>query len=224
VWLAALACTAWAALTRNRLVLALAAGAAGWVIVEVAFALHGWPGLPRYMFEAAALGAVLAGVFVGWALTAVSSLRLGLPRWAGVPVVLILAVALVPSALARVRTERTDLKHERARTTQIKMLGPLIAKLGGPTHIRHCGNPAADVAWVSSLAWWLHMDVGFITRHPAKVISGTRPSILFKPLPRGGWAVVPYHLRHHNAAVCRLVHARFALMTGHPDGLLTLLR
>jgi hypothetical protein len=218
VWLAALACTAWAALTRNRLVLALAAGAAGWVVVEVAFALHGWPGLPRYMFEAAALCAILAGVFAGWALTAAASLRVGVPRWAGVPLVVILAVALAPGALSRMRTERSDIKHERGRTTDINMLGPLISQLGGVTHIRHCGNPAVEVAWVSSLAWWLHMDVGFLTRHTSDAIHSTRPHIVFQPSSRGGWVVTPYHLRRHNAAVCSQLHARFEVMPGHPNG------
>ena len=219
VWLAAVACTAWAALARNRFVLALAGGAAGWVVVEVAFALHGWPGLPRYMFEAAALCAVLAGVFVGWALTAAATLRVGVPRWAGVPLVLILTIALAPSAVARMRTESTDLKHERGRSTDINMLGPLIAKLGGPSHIRHCGNPAVEVAWVSSLAWWLHMDVGFLTRHTSDAINSTRPHIVFTPSSRGGWVVTPYHLRQHNAAACRQLHSRFEVMPGHPDGL-----
>jgi hypothetical protein len=219
VWLAALACTAWAALTRNRLVLALAGGAAGWVVVEVAFALHGWPGLPRYMFEAAALGAVLAGVFVGWALTAASSLHVRVPAWAGAPLVLILVVALAPSALSRVRTEHRDLKHERGRTTDINMLGPLVSQLGGPLHIQHCGVPAVEVAWVSSLAWYLHMDVGFITRHTSDAVSSTRPHVVFRPSSRGGWVVRTYHLRHHNAAVCSQLNSRFEVMPGHPSGL-----
>ena len=42
-------CSRW--LRRDRVTLALAAGVVCWVIVEIAFALHGWPGLPRYMFE-----------------------------------------------------------------------------------------------------------------------------------------------------------------------------
>ena len=53
---------------RDRLVLALPPDCVGWVIVEIAFALHGWPALSRYMFEAAGVGAVLAGVAVGWVL------------------------------------------------------------------------------------------------------------------------------------------------------------
>ena len=51
----------WAAIWRDRDVLALAAGALLWVMIEVAFALHGWPGLGRYMFGAAALTVVIAG-------------------------------------------------------------------------------------------------------------------------------------------------------------------
>ena len=46
--------------------LALAACVVVWVIVEIAFAYHGWPALPRYMFEAGGVVAVLAGVAVGW--------------------------------------------------------------------------------------------------------------------------------------------------------------
>src|SRR5205085_5823767 len=55
VWIAALCAVAFAAFRRNLLVLALAAGAVVWVIVEIAFAYHGWPALPRYMFESAAV-------------------------------------------------------------------------------------------------------------------------------------------------------------------------
>ena len=43
----------------------LAAGVVAWVVLEIAFALHGWPGLPRYMFEAGAVTIVLAAVGVG---------------------------------------------------------------------------------------------------------------------------------------------------------------
>ena len=68
VWIAA-ALTALFALVRRRwVVVALAVGAAGWVLVEIAFAYHGWPALPRYMFEAAAVAGVARGRGVGWVL------------------------------------------------------------------------------------------------------------------------------------------------------------
>jgi len=63
--IAALIATILAILRRDRAVLMLAAGVALWVLVEAAFALHGWPAVPRYMYEAGAGACVLAGVFVG---------------------------------------------------------------------------------------------------------------------------------------------------------------
>ncbi len=50
---------------RDRVLLALAGGIAMWVVIEIAFALHGWPGLARYMFEAGGVLVVLAGAGVG---------------------------------------------------------------------------------------------------------------------------------------------------------------
>ena len=51
-----------AAFRRNRTVLVLAGAAVLWMIVEMAFVLHGWPGVPRYMIESAGVQTVLAGV------------------------------------------------------------------------------------------------------------------------------------------------------------------
>ena len=51
----ALAVGGFAAWRRDRTMIVLAAGVVGWVVLEIAFALHGWPGLPRYMFEAGAV-------------------------------------------------------------------------------------------------------------------------------------------------------------------------
>ena len=63
--LLAVVLAAWRRSWADRVTLVLAGGVVGWVIVEIAFALHGWPGLARYMFEAAGVMIVLAGVFVG---------------------------------------------------------------------------------------------------------------------------------------------------------------
>ncbi len=61
---------AWPLLRRNWTVVTLAAMAAGWVVIEIAFALHGFPGVPRYLFEPAGLTGVLAGSpRVGWCWT-----------------------------------------------------------------------------------------------------------------------------------------------------------
>ncbi len=62
-----------AALRRNWTVLVLAGAAALWMLVEIAFALHGFPAVPRYMFEAVAVTMVLAGIGVGWLLEGIAA-------------------------------------------------------------------------------------------------------------------------------------------------------
>jgi len=195
-------------------VLFLAAGTVGWVIVEIAFAYHGWPALPRYMFEAAAIGAVLAGVAVGWTLSELPRIRRGLPRWAGVPVVVVLVTALIPGAVARIRTERRDLRHERGRTHQIAALQSTTDALGGARHIQNCGQPVTNVGYVSAMAWLYHINVGFVgglQQHVEAIqLREPIPKVLFTPLVRGGWAVHPWHTRPQQVARCRALHAVYS--------------
>jgi hypothetical protein len=215
VWTAALCTVAWAAVRRRYAVLLLAASSAAWVVVEIAFAFHGWPANPRYMFEAAALAAVLVGVAVGWALLELPRVRTGLPRWAGVPAVAILAATLIPGAIARVRTERKDLFHERGRTHQIALLQTTTDVLGGSRHIRNCGEPVTDVGYVSALAWLYDTNVGFVGGfqqgvEKAALRDVSLPKVLFTPLSHGGWSVQPWHTRPGQAARCAGLHAEYA--------------
>ena len=61
----ALLSVALAVVRRDRVTLALAGAVVAWIVVEIAFVLHGWPGLGRYMFEAAGVMVVVAAVFIG---------------------------------------------------------------------------------------------------------------------------------------------------------------
>ncbi len=215
VWIAALCTVAWAAWRRRWTVLFLAGGTVLWVIVEIAFAYHGWPALPRYMFEAAAVVAVIAGVGVGWALVELPRLRVGLPRWVGVPVVAVLVATMIPGAVARVRTERRDLHHERGRTHQIALLQSATSLLGGSRHIRNCGQPVTDVGYVSALAWLYHTNVGSVgglQQHVEKIQlrNPYLAKVLFVPISSGGWAVRPWHTRPAQVARCRSLHAHYA--------------
>jgi hypothetical protein len=214
VWIAALLTTAWAAVRRRYTILVLAAGGVAWVIVEIAFAYHGWPALPRYMFEAGAVAAVIAGVGVGWTLMELPKLRIGVPRWVGIPVVAILVAALIPGAIARIRTERRDLRHERGRTHQIALLATTTSLLGGSRHIRNCGQPVTDVGYVSALAWLYHTNVGSVgglQQHveAAELRNPRLAKVLFVPLTRGGWAVRPWHTRPAQVARGRGLHAAY---------------
>jgi hypothetical protein len=220
VWIAALLTVALAAARRNRVVLALAAGVVVWVVVEIAFALHGWPALPRYMFEAAGLGAVIAGVGVGWALTELPRLRAGIPRWAGVPLVAVLIGVLIPGAVSRARAERVDLKHERGRTTQIRLLQTTMNTLGGYQLVRGCGHPVTYVEYSSAMAFLTRLNVGNVGYIPTLEKRRKYPIVLFYPVTTGGWLVRTWHLHHHNRARCQALNADYVLTQQHPSGTL----
>jgi hypothetical protein len=211
VWLAAGLTTLYALVRRRWVVLALALGAVGWVLVEIAFAYHGWPALPRYMFEAAAVAAVLAGVGVGWLLAEAPG---GVPRWVGAGVVAVLVISLVPGVLSRARAERRDLRHERGRTHEISLLQSATLRLGGAAHILRCGQPVTDVGYVSPLAWLYRVDVGSVGGlqqgvEKAELRNPAIPKVLIKPLPQGGWNVEPWHTRASQVARCAGLHAAY---------------
>ncbi|MBV9466891.1 MAG: hypothetical protein JO206_11415 [Solirubrobacterales bacterium] len=220
VWLAALAAVGWAVWRLNRLVLMLAGGAAAWVVVEVAFALHGWPALPRYLMEPAGVAVVLAGAAVGWTLKEAPRIRRGLPRWAGIPIVVVLVGSLVPGALARMRNERSDLHHERGRTHEIALLQTTLNVLGGYRHIRNCGEPVTNVEYVSAMAWFVKLDVGFVGHRPDFELHQKYPIVLFTPLVHGGWSVLPWHTRASQLARCSRLKAAYVITRRHPGGVL----
>jgi hypothetical protein len=220
VWLAAFVGVVLACVRRDRVVLALAAGAASWVAVEIAFALHGFPALPRYMFEAAAVVAVLGGVGIGRALIEVPQLSPRLPAWAGLPVAAVLVVSLAPGALARLHTERKDLRHERGRGNEIRLLQTTIGDLGGYDRISDCGEPVTIVEYASALAWLTRLDVGSVGYQPGKERRRGRPIVLLLPVPPGGWAVRSVHISRQLRAQCLGLHARYVLDKEHPAGVL----
>ena len=192
--------TVLAAFQRRRAVLLLAAGVALWVLVEVAFAIHGWPAVPRYLFEAAGVAAVLAGAFVGRVILdlppLVSRLRTGIsPQFAGWCAVVVLAVlagAMLPQARAQYRIERHDLVHERGRATAFNRLSGIVSRLG-TARILACGQPNIPIGYQSVLGWYMGVKIGqfyvnhnVIRRHPHPLVNMYPTST--------GWKVFPSHL------------------------------
>ena len=218
-----------AAVRRNFTVLALAAAALLWVLVELAFVLHGWPGLPRYMFEAGAIQGVLAGIGVGWIALEISKVRLPrgglvLPRWVGIVVALAIVVTLVPGVSARVRSVNQDVKRERWRSQQITRLGDTIAALGGYRHVRYCGRPTTYVGLVSALAYLTNLNVGSVGYQPKYDLQRRIPTVLFSQR-RNGWSVVLGHGRKHKLATCANVLNTTVVFTArHPRGLVVSVR
>jgi len=179
---------------RDRVTLALAAGVCAWVIVEIAFALHGWPGLGRYMYEPAGVLVAIAGVGVG-------RLLIDPPRisrvagWAGIALVAVFVLALVPPALSRARNEHHDIVAQRTRTAQIGKLTTTISQLGGASRFKPCGEPLTRLEYQTILAWNLHVNVATVGYKYGPAVASHRPIVLFTPLPQGGWLVQALHQR-----------------------------
>jgi hypothetical protein len=196
--LAALVSVVVAAFKRDLVTLALAAIAVAWVVVEIAFSLHGWPGLGRYMFPAGALMVVVAAVLVGrlladlpgWLSSRVPS---GSPAWAGIVVGVVLVAALVgtlvPPAVSAARTEHRDIKAQRVRTSEIDRLSGTISRLGGPARLNACGEPLTRLEYQTILAWTLQINVVKIGFKYGQAIHHGNPIVLFTPLSHGGWHV-----------------------------------
>jgi len=213
--LAALLVLGLALLRRNWTVVALAGMAVGWVVVEIAFVLHGFPGVPRYLFEPAGLTAVLGGICFGWLLLDAKRYWRALPSWAGIPVAAVLLVLMVPQGIDHARAEHKDINHERARTQQINRLGALVAALGGPAKVQACGWPVLNVEYVSVMGWYLHRNTGVIGYRPKIELAKKRPDLYFVPLPNG-WSVTPNH--QPTGSPCTRMKGLYVPTARHPDG------
>jgi hypothetical protein len=217
--LAALLGVVWALVHRKRKysreVLLLAAAVLIWVAVEIAFALHGFPAVPRYLFEPVAVTAVLAGIAVGRLLLelppALARIRPRLSAtstaWIAGLVVLVFAAALLPVARARYRTEHKDLLHERARTAEITRLAGVI-KLLGPAKILACGQPNVPIGYQSVFAWYMGIKTGVLYVAPKHLKAHPHTTVDFYTLSRG-WHVFPNHVTAGDAARCHGLRVRF---------------
>ena len=178
---------------RDRVTLALAAGTVAWVIIEIAFSLHGWPGLARYMFEAAGVMVVLAGAGFGWLLS--ESRRLSpAAGWVGIALAVVIAGVLVPPAVSRARSEHADIVTQRRRTDEINRLTGVIRSLGGAARVRACGEPLTRLEYQTMLAYELGENVSSVGYKYGEAIARGNPIVLFTPYPTGiGWQVQALH-------------------------------
>jgi hypothetical protein len=164
------------AVRRDRGILLLAGGVILWVAVEIAFALHGWSAVPRYIYEAGAGADVLAGVAIGRLILelpdAARRLRPGrrsITAGGGVAFVLVaaFAISLVPVLHGQIASERKDLRLQRTGTRYANALATAVTQLGA-ARILACGQPNIRIGWQSILAWELGTNTGdlyFSRRH-----------------------------------------------------------
>jgi hypothetical protein len=250
VCVAAALCVALAAVRRSsprdRAVLALAGGVVGWLAIEIAFGLHGWPALGRYMFEPAAVATVLAAAFVGRVLAAdwraiasaadrraIASSRIGPEAWRSWPtprakfaklfrgagddlgasprlvgagafggalMVVALVGAMVPAAISAVRSERSDLTQQHARTAEIEALPGVIHRLGGAGLLRGCGEPLTRLQYQTALAYALGDNVSQVGFKYSQALAHGNPVLFITPFESGvGWQI---QAAHQTAPAC----------------------
>jgi hypothetical protein len=211
LWIAGLAAVVIGVRRGYRTVLILAGAVVLWVAVEIVLALHGFPVLPRFMFEASAVATVLAGIGIGLLVTELPTLGRALPRWSGIAVAAILTLALVPEVVARITAEPSDLQNLRTRSQEIRLLQATINAFGGYRAIRTCGEPVTNVAYASALAWLTHLDVGHVGYKPGREIQSGYPVVVFKPAPPNGWKVRPWHLSSAQRAPCSNLRASYLI-------------
>jgi hypothetical protein len=217
--LAALLGVVLAYLRRQWVYLTLAGAVLLWVIIEIAFTLHGFPGVPRYLFEPAGLTAVLAGVTFGWLLLDARRYHARLPSWAGIPLAAILVLSMIPDVIHQGRAEHKDIVHEQARTVQVNRLNATISALGGPKAILRCGRPVNNVEYVSITAWYMHLDTGYIGHRPQYELRQKYPIVMFTPLTNG-WAIKPYRSPAALASTCAKLNSLYVPTARHPQGVL----
>ena len=202
----------------QRLVLGLAAGIVIWLVVEIVFALHGWPAVPRYIFPPAVAAIVLGGIAFGWLLREIPN-RLHVPTWAGIAVAMALVLALVPGLRSRAGHEHKDFRHERVRTQDINHLAGMLNALGGREAVLRCGRPVTKVEFVSVLGWLTHQNDGKLGHLPQFELHQDYPIVLFTQL-RNGWATWPWHTARSELVSCQRLKAIYVFTPGHPGGVL----
>lgn len=185
---------------RDVAALGLSACAALWVIVEIAFAYHGWSAVSRYLLEPAAVMVVVAGGFVGRLLTdtAGRGLAVGL---LGPILVIVLLATLAPAARNRERAWRVQISRARDDAKVIDGLNTVVARVGGGGRILRCGQAVSYNRLQSTVAWTIGVNVGSVGYNVAKSIARGDPIVVLTP-QRQGWRVRAYNQTGVAAAAC----------------------
>jgi hypothetical protein len=175
---------------RDRRTLVLCGAVLGWLVLEIAFVLHGWAGVKRYLFPAAALMAVIGAIGIGWLLA--HPLKLPrTPQWLGIALGAVLAASFLPGLISSARAEHRDLHEQRKRSKVINELGVLVGRIGGADRFHGCGEPLTRLQYQSMVAFTIHDNVASVGYKYGPAIASTRPIVLITPGPLSGWKIEP---------------------------------
>jgi hypothetical protein len=213
VWVLAGLTVVMAAWRRWWRILAVAAVGLAWLIIEIGFSVKGYPSVPRYMYEAGAIVAVLAAVFIGRLILEAPPLiargardlipkikpRLAtqLGGWGAAIVVVAIAGSMFPAARTQINYERADLRHDRARARSFNKLHTVVARLG-PARILACGQPNIPIEFQAVFAWYMGINTGVLYVNQAKAKTYPHPLVNIYTTSSGGWGVIPSNI--HTAA------------------------
>jgi hypothetical protein len=177
VELAALGATAVALRRRDRVVLALAAGALLWLLLYVVMTQVGFSGNPRYLLPAMAIACILAGVAAAGAREA---LVFAGPRAPAGAAALALAAAgpWLADRAALLGDQAADAR-EMARLHSD--LGRAVDAFGGPSAVLARGRPTVDRPFMTHLAWELHKPIRWVARGTERGLVFTADSPLSFP-------------------------------------------
>jgi hypothetical protein len=159
----------------------LAGGAAALILLVALMVPIGYGGSPRFMFPAAAVVCVLAGLGVAWLLEAAAPSR---ARIAVVAAVLV--AASVPFAAIRAGTDRDRVHDVRVRTQLQDNLDAAIARAGGGDHVRSLGHPRINPSFSHQLAWDLDVSMDEVGPYvlPAVIFRGPQTRVSPGAAPR----------------------------------------
>ncbi len=138
----------------SRVTLSLFGGAAAWVALVVAMTVAAYPGLGRFMYPAAAVACVLAGVgVVRLASLAPDGSSL---RWA---VVGGLIAVSIPFAVGRVSHAWKEKREADTAVRFTNSLSDAVGVVGGRERVMPCASSVAAVnhTMQTALAWMLHV-------------------------------------------------------------------
>lgn len=169
---------AWLRQPRDRLTLALGAGALAWWIVVVGMTLDGYPGLERFYLPAAGVACVLAGVGI----VRLAELA-GRGRVAVAAGVIAGLVALtIPFTGGRVNEARRQDKVAGQAVTRLDQLSAAVAAVGGHARVYPCKSSFAAVnhGVQTALAYKLDVTLGRVgtsMRHQGVMFVGPHDTI-----------------------------------------------
>ena len=214
--LAVLAALALAVLRRSRAWLELLAAAALWVVVEIVLAYRGWSAVSRYLLEPGAILVAVAGGRRrrlgprrppdGGALDPSPARNPPADSGRRVAAVVALVVAFVPAARQRVQAVEAQLPIAHKAARELTRLESVIARLGGASRIKACGQPVTLLGYQSEVAWAVGLSVGNVGFQPGASIRSGRPIVLLKPHD-DGWQIRPYN----TSGPCRLLRTDSAM-------------